>query len=104
LLYVAMTRARDELTLWVPQRFYVTQQRAWGDRHLHALRSRFVPDTLVPYFDAVDLPRTDTGSGVAAAVAEPPLIDLAARLRHEWAPRLGGGPPPKATEPGQNPG
>ncbi|HSM20570.1 MAG TPA: ATP-dependent helicase, partial [Rubrivivax sp.] len=104
LLYVAMTRARDELTLWVPQRFYVTQQRAWGDRHLHALRSRFVPDTLVPHFDAVNLPPTDTGSGVAAAVAEPPLIDLARRLRHEWAPQLGGGPPPKATEPGQNPG
>ena len=36
-----------ELTLWVPQRFHVTQQRAWGDRHLYALRSRFVPDALL---------------------------------------------------------
>ncbi len=51
LLYVAMTRARDELTLWVPQRFYVTQQRAWGDRHLYALRTRFIPDELLPLFD-----------------------------------------------------
>ncbi len=51
LLYVAMTRAKDELSLWVPQRFYVTQQRAWGDRHLYALRSRFIPDELLPLFD-----------------------------------------------------
>ena len=29
LYYVAMTRARDALTLWVPQRFYVTAQRAF---------------------------------------------------------------------------
>jgi DNA helicase II / ATP-dependent DNA helicase PcrA len=42
LLYVAMTRARDELTLWAPQRFYVTQQRRFGDRHLYAQRSRFL--------------------------------------------------------------
>ncbi|MCW5636358.1 MAG: ATP-dependent helicase [Rubrivivax sp.] len=52
LLYVAMTRARDEVTLWVPQRFYVTQQRACGDRHLYALRSRFIPDELLPLFEA----------------------------------------------------
>jgi DNA helicase-2/ATP-dependent DNA helicase PcrA len=52
LLYVGMTRARDELALWVPQRFYVTQQRRFGDRHLYALRSRFVPDELLGHFDA----------------------------------------------------
>jgi DNA helicase-2/ATP-dependent DNA helicase PcrA len=104
LLYVAMTRARDELTLWVPQRFYVTQQRAWGDRHLYALRSRFVPDALLPHFDAMDPPAAASASDRAAAAAQPPLIDLAARLRHEYAPRLGGGPPPRATEPGQNEG
>jgi len=63
LLYVAMTRAKDELTLWVPQRFYVTQQRAWGDRHLYALRSRFIPDELLPLFDTAPQ---------APAVAEPP--------------------------------
>jgi mono/diheme cytochrome c family protein len=69
LLYVAMTRARDELTLWVPQRFYVTQQRAWGDRHLYALRSRFIPDELLPLFDtALEVPATvDAGpEGLAA--------------------------------------
>ena len=42
LLYVAMTRARDHLHLLVPQRFYVTQQAARGDRHLYAGRTRFI--------------------------------------------------------------
>jgi len=96
LLYVAMTRARDELTLWVPQRFHVTQQRAWGDRHLYALRSRFIPDTLLPHFEVV-CPVPTTSADVAGDDGTAaPLLDLAARLRHEWAVGSGSrsGPPP----------
>ena len=52
LLYVAMTRARDELRLMVPQRFYVHQQTQYGDRHVYASRSRFIPNGLTPLFDA----------------------------------------------------
>ncbi|MBL8324108.1 MAG: ATP-dependent helicase [Rubrivivax sp.] len=104
LLYVAMTRARDELTLWVPQRFYVTQQRALGDRHLYALRTRFIPDELLALFDTspaaggagVDsflTPPTDTNAAHSlsampatrppagsAASHEPPAFDLMGRL------------------------
>ncbi|MDE2566376.1 MAG: ATP-dependent helicase [Burkholderiales bacterium] len=83
LLYVAMTRARDALTLWVPQRFHVTQQRAWGDRHLYALRSRFIPDALLPLFDCAQ-PAPGRGSAeTGAAGADGPglLLDLAAVLR-----------------------
>jgi len=80
-----MTRARDDLTLWVPQRFHVTQQRAWGDRHLYALRSRFIPDTLLPHFEVV-CPVPPEGTAVASdGASATPLIDLAARLRNEWA-------------------
>jgi DNA helicase-2/ATP-dependent DNA helicase PcrA len=42
LLYVAMTRARRHLHLMVPQRFHVTQQARYGDRHLYGGLSRFV--------------------------------------------------------------
>ena len=35
LLYVAMTRARQELHLLAPLRFYVTQQSPTGDRYVH---------------------------------------------------------------------
>ena len=44
LLYVAMTRAKDQLALMVPQRFYKSQQPAGGRSaplcHPHALHSR----------------------------------------------------------------
>src|SRR5206468_10602805 len=51
LLYVAMTRAKDELDLIVPQRFYTFQQSKTGDRHVYACRSRFIPDAVVDCFE-----------------------------------------------------
>ena len=51
LLYVAMTRAKDELDLIVPQRFYTYNQSRTGDRHLYASVSRFIPDTIHRTFD-----------------------------------------------------
>jgi len=51
LLYVAMTRAKDELHLVVPQRFFVHGQHAQGDRHLYASRTRFIPEELLGLFD-----------------------------------------------------
>lgn len=37
-----MTRAKDELHLLVPHRFYVTQQSRNGDRHLYAQLTHFI--------------------------------------------------------------
>jgi DNA helicase-2/ATP-dependent DNA helicase PcrA len=51
LLYVAMTRAKDELDLIVPQRFYTFQQSKTGDRHVYACRSRFIPDAVLDCFE-----------------------------------------------------
>jgi len=51
LLYVAMTRAKNELDLIVPQRFFTHQQSKLGDRHVYASRSRFVPDSIADLFD-----------------------------------------------------
>ena len=56
LLYVAMTRAKDHLALLVPQRFYVRQQSAHGDRHVFASRTRFIPSSVAGCFDAVSWP------------------------------------------------
>ncbi len=51
LLYVAMTRAKDALHLVHPQRFYSHGQGRYGDRYMHAPRSRFIPDALLACFD-----------------------------------------------------
>lgn len=47
LLYVAMTRARQSLSLVAPLRYHVTQQPRDGDKHVYGARSRFVTDALL---------------------------------------------------------
>jgi DNA helicase-2/ATP-dependent DNA helicase PcrA len=58
LLYVAMTRAKNEFDLIVPQRFYAHQQSRSGDRHLYASRTRFIPDALLRFLRATHLAGT----------------------------------------------
>ena len=86
LLYVAMTRARHHLHLLVPQRFYVTQQSHFGDRHLYASLTRFIPRELDACFDAVRAHGPD-GSGDAspASIAAIAAIDVSARVRELWS-------------------
>jgi DNA helicase II / ATP-dependent DNA helicase PcrA len=83
LLYVAMTRARDSLSLWVPQRFHVTYQRAWGDAHMYALRSRFISDDMLQHFEVV-APTAPPGSATDSPADVAPLMDLASQLRGSW--------------------
>ena len=102
LLYVAMTRARDSLHLWVPQRFHVTQQRAWGDRHLYALRSRFIPDALLPHFETVR-PAPPLAAAPAPELG-PPLLDLSLLLRGSRPSIAGHASRPPGPDRGQNRG
>ncbi len=85
LLYVAMTRAKEELQLMVPQRFYVHQQRAHGDRHVYASRSRFIPDALEQRFEPCAWPEATAAETTAQRGLEPiPAIDVAASIRSLW--------------------
>jgi DNA helicase-2/ATP-dependent DNA helicase PcrA len=84
LLYVAMTRARDELHLLIPQRFHAHQKARFGARHVYASRSRFIPRPILHYFDVqVAGSGVQKGDGVAAAVSRH-QVDLRARLREIW--------------------
>ncbi|HET9023839.1 MAG TPA: ATP-dependent helicase [Burkholderiaceae bacterium] len=83
LLYVAMTRAKDHLTVVVPQRFYVHQQGSGGDRHVYASRSRFIPDALAPRFHRTSWPAATVEPDHAARPV--PAVDLAARMRGMWS-------------------
>jgi DNA helicase-2/ATP-dependent DNA helicase PcrA len=82
LLYVAMTRAKDHLVLLVPQRFYVRQQAATADRHVHAPISRFVPDAIRGFFEEKTWPPAPTGS--FRERSSDVRADVAARLRLAW--------------------
>src|SRR5258708_5925108 len=83
LLYVAMTRAKDDLHLCLPQRFFTHGQHAQGDRHVYALRSRFIPERLLGLFEKTVWPMAAAGSAVRAA-SQGPRIDVGARMRGMW--------------------
>lgn len=83
LLYVAMTRARHHLHLLVPQRFYVTQQAARGDRHVYGSISRFLPPELFALFEHVTPAAAEPEGRVVGAAAA--SIDVAARVRSRWS-------------------
>jgi DNA helicase-2/ATP-dependent DNA helicase PcrA len=83
LLYVAMTRARDQLHLIMPQRFFVTQQQKHGDRHMYAQRTRFITRAMLPLYDDVLWPALKPVS--ENAIASSARLDLKATMRGMWA-------------------
>jgi len=83
LLYVAMTRAKDQLLLVVPQRFYTHHQAKRGDRHIYAARSRFIPHAIVAHFETRTWPAARDVLKPNGSPTEP-RIDLGARMRGMW--------------------
>jgi len=83
LLYVAMTRAKDDLHLMVPQRFFPHGQPARGDRHVYAARTRFIPDRLLSLFERAVWPLAVAGAAPRAA-SQGPRVDIGARMRGMW--------------------
>ncbi len=83
LLYVAITRARDDLHLIMPQRFFVTQQAKHGDRHLYAVRTRFITRAMLPLYDDILWPplKPLTMTGLQPSTR----IDLKAEMRSMWS-------------------
>ena len=82
LLYVAMTRAKDELALVVPQRFYVHGQPKYGDRAVFAGRTRFIPAPLLKHFDRQTWP--EAAPEPQRSASDGPRVDLQARMRAMW--------------------
>ena len=83
LLYVAMTRAKDDLHLVVPERFFTHGQRSQGDRHVYASRTRFIPEKLLRLFERTNWPEVSP-SASARAPSQSPRIDIGARVRGMW--------------------
>lgn len=84
LLYVAMTRAKDDLHLIMPQRFYVHQQRRGGDRHVYAARSRFIASDMLDHFEASRWPARAPDGGAVGEAASVAGVDLKARIQTMW--------------------
>ena len=83
LLYVGMTRAKDELDLIVPHRFFTYNQAKWGDRHVYASVSRFIPKSIHDAFERRHWSERASGpdSGKPKLHSK---IDIAANVGRMW--------------------
>ncbi|NML46684.1 ATP-dependent helicase [Ramlibacter sp. G-1-2-2] len=83
LLYVAMTRAKEQLHLLVPQRFYISQQASGGDKHVYAGRTRFISEAMLAAFEQVCWPDAPSLSA-ASAQPQAPVLQVRSRARSMW--------------------
>jgi len=81
LLYVGMTRARNSLTLLLPQNFYTQKQPAMGGRHVTASRTRFIPDSILEHFDVQAWPDT---KGIEGRRSSLPPVDISEIIAADW--------------------
>src|ERR1700748_527048 len=79
LLYVAVTRARNELHLCSPLKYAVTQQAKNGDGHVYGAKSRFMTDKVLDTMEKVSV-RTSIGAESLKA-DDTTTVDVVAQLK-----------------------
>jgi DNA helicase II / ATP-dependent DNA helicase PcrA len=84
LLYVAMTRAKHDLHLVAPLKYYITQQSRTGDAHVYGARSRFMTDQLLQKFEQKAWPASAAAAPRALETKASVRVDAAAALRAMW--------------------
>jgi DNA helicase-2/ATP-dependent DNA helicase PcrA len=83
LLYVAMTRARNELLLYCPLKFQITSQPKSSDGHVYGGRSRFMTEKVLKAFDAIAVHGANSDE-VALGDAGTSALDVSERLKEMW--------------------
>jgi DNA helicase-2/ATP-dependent DNA helicase PcrA len=84
LLYVAMTRARNELQLCAPLKFPLAQQPKNGDAHVYGARSRFVSEKVLKTMEAAAFQSVQLGEPAPLADSRAATLDVSARLKSMW--------------------
>jgi DNA helicase II / ATP-dependent DNA helicase PcrA len=83
LLYVAMTRARNELQLCVPMKFPLAQQPKNADGHVYGARSRFMSEKVLKTMEPMAFQSAQFGQG-ALGDTRSSTLDASARLKAMW--------------------
>ena len=87
LLYVALTRAQNDLMLLAPLKFHLTTQSRQGDAHVYGGRSRFMTEKVLKTLDATTFHGTSSASGDILRPdggADTATLDVSARLKEMW--------------------
>ncbi|MGQ0835202.1 MAG: ATP-dependent helicase [Gammaproteobacteria bacterium] len=83
LLYVAMTRAQNDLILISPLKFHVTHQPRLADGHVYGGRSRFLSEKLIKCFEPVSFQGSRFGEA-ALKDADAAALDVSSKLKEMW--------------------
>jgi len=83
LLYVAMTRARQDLSLVVPLRFAVASAGPKSDAHVYGGRSRFMTEKVMRTLEESVFHGTRLADATLSDAA-PEVVDVTARVRQMW--------------------
>jgi DNA helicase-2/ATP-dependent DNA helicase PcrA len=83
LLYVAMTRARNELMLYSPLKFQITSRPKDADAHVYGGRSRFMTEKVLKAFDAVAV-HAENADDALLGDAGASALDVNERLKEMW--------------------
>ena len=85
LLYVALTRAQNELAVLVPLKFHLTNQPRHGDAHVYGGRSRFMTERVLKTLEALTFHGAASGASDALQDSSSTVtLDVGARLREMW--------------------
>src|SRR5450631_3508387 len=86
LLYVAMTRPRNELHLCAPLRYQVTQQAKTGDAHVYGAKSRFMTDKVLACFERTTFRSLHGAESLRADERAEAVstVDVVSQLKEMW--------------------
>jgi len=81
LLYVAMTRAKSELHVIAPLKYYIASQSRMGDRHVYGAKSRFITTHVMACMEPLVYGESRSNDAIQEGK---PSVDVAATLRRMW--------------------
>jgi DNA helicase-2/ATP-dependent DNA helicase PcrA len=85
LLYVALTRAKNDLVLLTPLKFHLTSQHRLSDQHVYGGRSRFLTDKVLKTLESGAFQGSrSTGDASLTEEAADTALDVSARLKEMW--------------------
>lgn len=83
LLYVAMTRAKEQLHLMQPLKYWVPQQQKHGDKHVFGSKSRFLTESVCEHLEAISYPMVKP-TVKAQASGQKALADIRKTILNNW--------------------
>jgi len=83
LLNVAITRAKNELHLMQPLKYWVPEQQKYGDKHVYGAKSRFFTEKLSALLEPIHYPQRDC-SQVQKELANKMISDIKKTVLGIW--------------------